>query len=373
MVFETIAFAVSPPRPGPILPSRPWRILRGEVADRIVTVLGPISPEELGLTLGHEHLLFDLRCLWESPPPERSHLADAMPTLENRGELSRDLYDSRPNLFFDDRAVSIAEVGRFRDAGGGAVVDLTTIGLAPNPEALTEISRAAGVHVVAGCGYYRQKCLPGDVLDHSVEALADELERWVVEGMYGTTVRAGILGELGTSSPIHPFEERQLRAAARVQRATGVAINVHPAIWAHEHLRVLDILESEGADLGRVALSHCDELVEPEWHARIASRGATLCFDTFGAEFSYDADGTQEPRDTERIACLTRLLQAGRGAQVLLSHDICTRIQLRRYGGLGFDHIPVSVVPQLRRAGVSEVEVTRMLVDNPRALLTMQG
>jgi phosphotriesterase-related protein len=338
---------------------------------RVVTVLGPISPEELGLTLGHEHLLFDLRCLWEQPPPERAHLADAEPSLENRGELSRDLYDSQPNLFLDDPAVSVAEVGRLRSVGGSAIVDLTTIGLAPNPEALREISTATGVHVVAGAGYYRQKCLPADVLERSVEALADELQRWVAEGMYGTSVRAGILGELGTSSPIQPFEERQLRAAARVQRATGVAINVHPAIWSHEHLRVLDILESEGADLGRVALSHCDELVEPEWHARIAERGATLCFDTFGAEFSYDADGTQEPRDTDRIACLTRLLEAGRGAQLLLSHDICTRLQLRRYGGLGFDHIPLSVVPRIRSAGVSEVEVAQMLVDNPRALLTM--
>jgi phosphotriesterase-related protein len=341
------------------------------MADRIVTVLGPINPDELGMALGHEHLLFDLRCLWESPPPARAHLADAEPTLENRGELSRDLYDSRPNLFLDDRAVAADEVRRFKAAGGGAIVDLTTIGLTPDPEALREISTTTGIHVVAGAGYYREKCLPRDVLDRSVEALEEELQGWVVSGLNGTDVRAGILGELGTSSPITPFEERQLRAAARVQRATGVAINVHPAIWSHEHLRVLDVLESEGADIGRVALSHCDELVEPEWHAQIAERGATLSFDTFGSEFSYDADGTQEPRDLERIACLTRLLDAGYEAQLLLSHDICTRIQLHRYGGLGFDHIPVSIVPRLRRAGVGEAEVSGMLVDNPRRLLRM--
>src|SRR6185295_12280238 len=100
--------------------------------------------------------------------------------------------------------------------------DVTTIGLGPDPEALRDIARATGLSIIAGAGYYREKCLPADVLDKSIEELADELERWVVEGMYGTDVRAGILGELGTMSPIRPFEERQLQAAARIQRRTGV-------------------------------------------------------------------------------------------------------------------------------------------------------
>lgn len=339
--------------------------------DQIVTVLGPIAPDELGLTLAHEHLLFDLRCLWEQPPPERAYLADAEPTPENRHELARDLYHSRPNLHHDDSALATEEIARFREAGGAAVVDLTTIGLAPHPEALRQIAPAAGIHVVAGAGYYRRKCLPDDVDERSIDELADELETWVIAGMYGTTVRAGILGELGTSTPIHPFEERQLRAAARVQRATGVAINVHPAIWAHEHLRVLDILEDAGANLARVALSHCDQLIEQEWHARIAERGVTLCFDTFGAEFTYDNDGSREPTDTERIDCLRRLLDAGRASQLLLSHDICSRLQLAHYGGPGYDHVPGTIVPRLRAAGVSAAEIEQMLVSNPRRLLAM--
>lgn len=343
------------------------------MADQIVTVLGPIAPEELGVTLSHEHLLFDLRALWEQPPPERAHLADAEPTLDNRGELSRDLYHSRPNLYLDDPALAARELRRFRDAGGTAVVDMTTIGLAPNPNALRAISKATGVHVVAGAGYYRRKTLPDEVDARSIEALADELQGWVVEGMYGTQVRAGILGELGTASPIRPFEERQLRAAARVQRATGVPINVHPDLWSHEHLRILDILEDAGADLAKVALSHCDQLLEPAWHARIAERGAMLDFDTFGAEFTYDLDGSQEPRDTDRIACLLRLIDAGHAAQLLLSHDICSRIQLHRYGGTGYDHLHRSVVPRLLRAGVDQVDIGRMLVDNPRRFLTMPG
>jgi len=343
------------------------------MADRIQTVLGPIEPDALGLTLAHEHLLFDLRCLWEQPPPERAHLIDAEPTTENRAELERDLYHSKTTLHHDDPVLSAKEAGRFRDAGGSTIVDVTTIGLAPDPNALRDIATATGLNVVAGAGYYREKCLPPEVLDRSVDELAEDLEGWVVDGMYGTDVQAGILGELGTMSPIRPFEERQLRAAARVQRATGVAINVHPSIWAHEHLRIVDLLEDAGADLSRVAISHCDQLVEPEWHRQIAERGVLLCFDTFGAEFEYESDGSREPTDTERIDCLKRLLDAGRASQLLLSHDICSRLQLHHYGGPGFAHVPTTIVDRLRSEGVSQGELDEMLVANPRRLLTISG
>ncbi|NJD27844.1 MAG: hypothetical protein FIA92_06055 [Chloroflexi bacterium] len=341
------------------------------MADQIMTVLGPIEPEALGVTLAHEHLVFDLRCLWEEPPPERAHLADAEPTLENRGELTRDPYHSKVNLHNDVPALVEDDLRRYRAAGGMALVDLTTNGLAPNPEAAVALSKATGVHVVHGAGYYRRRCLPDEVEDLSEDALADELERAVREGLHGTSVRAGILGELGTATPIQPFEERQLRAAARVQRTTGVGINVHPAIWGHEHLRIIEILEDAGANLSRVAISHCDELVEPEWHARIAERGVMLSFDTFGSEGVSDSDGSQEPRDSERLECLLRLLDAGRTGQVLLSHDVCTRLQLHRYGGWGYDHILVSIVPALRRRGVSQDDIDRMLIDSPRRLLAM--
>ncbi len=337
----------------------------------IQTVLGPVAPEELGVTLAHEHLLFDLRCLWEAPPPERAHLVDAEPTPAHRAELERDLYHSKRTLHHDDPELAAREASRFREAGGATIVDLTTIGLAPDPSALRAIAAATGLNVVAGAGYYREKCLPAEVLERSVDELADELERWVVEGMYGTDVRAGILGELGTMSPIRPFEERQLQAAARVQRRTGVAINVHPSIWAHEHLRIIDILEEAGADLGRVAISHCDQLVEPDWHRQIAERGVNLCFDTFGAEFEYEGDGSREPTDTERIDCLQRLLDAGRASQLLLSHDICSLLQLHRYDGPGYDHVPTTIVGRLRSAGASQTDIDRMLIENPRRLLAM--
>src|SRR6185295_18302874 len=111
-------------------------------------------------------------------------------------------YHSKTTLHHEDPVLAAEEIARFRDAGGSTIVDVTTIGLAPDPNALRDIATAAGINVVAGAGYYREKCLPEGVLDKSVEELAEELEGWVLEGMYGTDVRAGILGERGTMSPI---------------------------------------------------------------------------------------------------------------------------------------------------------------------------
>lgn len=339
----------------------------------IRTVLGPIPPENLGITLGHEHLLIDLRGLWDNPPPERAYLIDQEPTLANLGALLRNPYDSKPNLLIDDPQLSIQELLRYRDAGGQGLIDMTTVGIKPNPEALCTIAQQTGIHVVAGCGYYRQPLLPPSLHERSTEQIAEDLLHWLQEGMYGTTIRAGLMGELGTSFPLFPFEERQLRAAARVQQQTGASINVHPLIWGHEHLRILAILEDEGADLSHVAISHCDELIEPAWHTRIAERGAVLSFDTFGSETYFDRSFAQEPRDTDRIECVLRILDKGYGSQLTLAHDICTRTQFHRYGGWGWDHILCNIVPRLRHAGVSQQELDTILIDTPRRLVTLEG
>ena len=336
----------------------------------IRTVVGAIAPEELGITLGHEHLLIDLRGLWDNPPAGRAYLVDQELTLENHGELMRDPYVSRPNLLIDDPELSIRELMFYKTEGGQGLIDMTTIGIKPDPRGLRAIAQRTGIHVVAGCGYYRQPLLPEALHDRSTEEIADDLLLWLTEGMYGTGIRAGLMGELGTSSPIYPFEERQLRAAARVQRQTGASINVHPLIWGHEHLHILDVLEEEGADLTQVAISHCDELVEPEWHARIAERGAVLSFDTFGSETYFDRSFAQEPRDSDRIECVLHLLEKGYGSQITLAHDICTRMQLRHYGGWGWDHLLTNIVPRLRHAGVSQQELDTMFIDTPRRLLT---
>jgi phosphotriesterase-related protein len=272
----------------------------------------------------------------------------------------------------DDPALMAAELAYFREAGGGTVVELTTLGLHPRPADLRPIATASGLHVVAGCGWYRAVTDPPGLHERSEGALAEALLREIAEGLAGGAgVRPGIIGEIGTGDPLHPDEGKALRAAARAQRATGLAIAVHLALWGRQGGAVLDVLEAAGADLGRVLLCHLSEQPAAlDYQRALLERGACLGFDTFGAEYALDSAGRRLATDEERLTGVLRLLDAGYAQQVFLSHDVCERLQLRAYGGFGYAHLLTTLRPRLRRAGVDEATLDLLLRGNPARLLT---
>ena len=338
---------------------------------RVMTVRGPISARDLGITLMHEHVFIDLSLLWDPPTGDwQKPLVDAEINLANRGLLQMDPYVSRHNLVLDDPDVAAAELGPFRQLGGGSVVDLTITGIRPQPTKLREVSEQTGLHIVAGCGHYTQRSHPPEVASLSESELLERLLHEIANGLGDTDVRPGIIGEIGTSSPVHPDEAKVLRAAAAAHARTGLAINVHVAIFRREALAALDILEAAGADLSRVVISHLDEQPDTAYHRAILERGAYVEYDTFGSECYFDGDGSAEPSDRERVDCLIELLDAGFGDRLLISQDVCTKVQLLKYGGFGYGHILRSIVPRLRRRGVDDATVLRLLVENPARVLT---
>jgi len=343
--------------------------------ETVTTVLGPISRDALGITLAHEHLLIDLRVWWKAPvSAERAHIVDAEVTLDRRGELVVDPYESKENLQLDDVDAAVAEIRKFGELGGSTVIDLSSRSIGPYPAQLAEISRRSGVHVVASTGLYIRHAHPAWVADVSVDEIADRMVRELTEGyVEAPGIRAGIIGEIGTSTPVHAQEEKALRAAARAQRRTGAAINVHLAIFAREGHRALDILEEEGAALDRVALSHLDEQLDASYHLSLARRGAYIEYDTFGAESEFQSAGERQSKDTERVDLLLALLDAGLERQILMSQDVCMRVQLTRFGGKGYGHVLRSIVPHLRGRGVSEAQLQVLLRENPARLLTGQA
>lgn len=336
----------------------------------VMTVLGPVKREDLGVTLPHEHLQIDLSALFGPPEnPDRAFLVDRRVTRDLYPVLLEDPYQCRDNMVLDEPAVAAREIARFQEAGGRTIVDLSTRTIGPYPTVLQDLARRTGIQIVAGTGYYVKSLHPPYVADVPYEALRDEMRHDLEEGFSDTGIRAGILGELGTSSPVRPDEEKVLRAAASVQRDTGVAINVHLSIFSAEGLRVLDLLEGYGADLSRVALSHLDEHLDPGYHRAIAERGVFLSFDTFGSECEFRESGEREPTDEERIEALLRLLDAGFGQQMLLAQDVCTKMQWRHYGGKGYDHVLQDIVPRLQERGIGACDIETMLIHNPARLL----
>jgi predicted metal-dependent phosphotriesterase family hydrolase len=317
----------------------------------IQTVLGPVDPADLGFTLPHEHTAI---ALWH------------VPNRWDYWELTA------------DEPVITAELARFSEAGGSGLVDLTVPGVGRDPAWLVRLARASGLHLVMGCGWYRDAYYPAEAgIDRrTVDSLADELVREIEEGIEphveprvegGEAVRPGIIGEIGTDKPwLSAREERVHRAAARASLRTGLGITTH-SVMSPVGLAQLDVFEAEGADLSRVVIGHADSYPRLEHYLEIVRRGASLEFDFLGMSFT----PTERHGEPRIIDLLLELLHRGHADRVLLSQDVCHNSQLRAYEGNGYTYLQERFLPRLRERGVSDPEIDQLTIANPRRLLTI--
>jgi len=200
----------------------------------------------------------------------------------------------------------------------------------------------------------------------------------ITDGIGDSGMRAGIIGEIGTMS-VTPTEERILRASAHAQLATGAAISLHTHPNFRHGERIVGILTGEGVPVDRIIVGHMDEnlvgfgpgLAHMDYHRRLADLGVWLQYDTFGAECYYDSTGLREPLDAERASAVAIIAARGHLGQLLLGMDVWLKQSLKRYGGLGYDHLLTAVPVMLRQAGLSDADIQTMLVDNPRQALPL--
>lgn len=339
---------------------------------KVMTVLGPIDPRELGVTLTHEHLFFDLRCWWTEPQEAtKKALAHAPLSMSNLGALRRDPLINLDNLAQFDMDVALEEATAFKRAGGKSIVDVTNIGIGRDPAALRSIAHETGLNIIMGCGYYVESSHPHDVGHKSVEQIADLMIQEVTAGVKRTDIRAGIIGEIGTSSPITPEEVKALRAAALAVRRTGAPISVHPLPQRKEGLRILDILEEEGVDPRRVIMCHMNGTIDdPDYHKAVAARGAYAEYDTFGMELYQDTYHSHFPSDMASIRAVKGMIDAGFLSNILISHDASFKVCLKRYGGWGISHILNHLPPYMRAEGITTEALHTIMVENPARILS---
>ena len=311
----------------------------------IMTVLGPITPMELGATASHEHIF----------------AASTSNCLDRDTRLSE----------FD---TALEELLAFKEAGGDAMIEVTTIDMGRDPSHLAELSVAAGVKIIAATGFYKGNYSPGgDMpletwdnlpawLSHGgAEELAKLFIQEVRQGIAGTNVRVGIIGEIGTSyQRVLDDEVKVFRAAARTNQETGIPISTHTTLGTMG-MEQVKILKEAGADLGHVLLSHMDLASDPVYHVELARQGVFLGFDTAGKE-KYQSD-------ERRVELIYDLVKQGFEDQIVISCDIGRRSQMRRYGGRGYAYLFEKYLPRLEAAGIDQTVIHKFLVDNPQRLL----
>ena len=304
----------------------------------IRTVLGDIAPEALGFTLGHEHV-------FGQPPPE---FAEA-------------------DLCLSDETAARLELQDFKQAGGSALVEMTTPDYGRNVAVLQRLSRQSGVHLVAATGFNKAK-----FADRYSAALSEEeLVTWLVAEVsediveppffvsgkaFRTTARAGLIKAATSLNGPTKYEEKVLRAAAAAHRRTGAPVSTHTekATWA---LAQATFLIDQGVKPAKLLIGHLDFKPDLAYLSELASLGVRLGIDQFSKnKYLPDAD---------RVALVVALSERGFGSQLVLSGDLARKSYWQVCGGTGFRHLPVTVARSLREAGMTAVGLERLFVHNP--------
>jgi phosphotriesterase-related protein len=341
---------------------------------KVQTVSGVIDADQLGITLPHEHLLLSQRDSRFVEPLEASARARAHESfrVENRWRFMTNANANLDNIVLDDVEMIIEEAGWFTRMGGRTIVDCGSIGIGRDPDGLRAIAGGTGLNVVMGSGYYIDKTHPIHIREADERAIADEIVSDICVGVGYSRVKAGIIGEIGCEGPTDQ-ELKVLRAAVLAQKETGAVINIHTAFiftGRDGGLRVAEELDRVGADCSRVIYSHQDGSgADPEYQRQLLERGIVLEYDCFGVEsttFAYG--GVNWPKDKERIEDIQRLINDGWISQLLISQDTCFKMQMKRFGGVGYSHILDFVVPLMRHMGMNDDQIEILMSANPKRL-----
>jgi phosphotriesterase-related protein len=305
----------------------------------VQTALGAIDSTTLGATLMHEHVM----------------------------TRSPGVYENWPHLFDRDAALATAErkLADLHQRGIGTIVDLTTVDLGRDIGFIVDVARRSPVHVIVATGIWWMP--PRIVTNRDPDAIAALFVKDITEGIGGSNVRAAIIKCATDTAGVTPQIDTVLRASARAHRATGAPISTHTYAAGRVGEVQQAIFAQEGVDLNRVIIGHSGDTTDLAYLKRMMDRGSYIGMDRFGLDNYLSTEA--------RIEVVARLCADGYAGRMVLSHDAnCWTDSLTEAEKAAtrpkwhYNHIPDDILPALREQGVSEAQITQMMVTNPRAI-----
>ncbi|MFB7574559.1 phosphotriesterase [Streptomyces sp. NPDC056165] len=320
-------------------------------SNTVNTVLGPVPAAELGVVSVHEALL--------SVVPGAEHAFDI--TID-RAEI------------FETLAAKLKD---FRAHGGGTIVDSTGMFHGRDVRLYETLARTTGVHIVASTGQGPEELLGGYFLTPQTnpptpwpaEKFADLFTKEVTEGMVVPRVErrgaAGLVATTATREGMTATDESLFRGAARTALSTGVAVSIR---YGSDALHDLDVVLDEKLAADRVVVGGLDrkDVVAAGAPLEVARRGAYVALDHVGVE-----DG-EHVTDAERAALVADLVKAGFADRILLSSSATGVAKGHSGNDLPYSHVLTTFVPLLKTQGLSDEDARRILVENPRDLLSVR-
>ncbi|MFY9337277.1 MAG: phosphotriesterase-related protein [Mycobacterium sp.] len=318
------------------------------------TVGGPVATADLGVTLMHEHVFV----------------------------LSPEIIANYPEGWGDEQAredAAVEKLNALKAIGVDTIVDPTVIGLGRYIPRIQRIAERTALRIIVATGLYTYNDVPlyfhftgpGTAIS-GPEAMVEMFVRDITEGIAGTGVRAAIL-KCATDEPgVTAGVERVLRAVAQAHRATGVPITTHTHAHSRRGLDQQRIFTQEGVDLNRVVIGHSGDSSDVDYLEELIAAGSYLGMDRFGLDNILGFE--------DRVNIVARMCERGHADRMVLAHDASCYIDWLPEAALPvvlpnwhYLHIHNDVLPALRKRGVTEEQITTMLVDNPRAIFTHGG
>lgn len=350
----------------------------------VQTVLGPIKSLDLGVTLTHEHLAIDFEKVFVPGPKQLQPLIGNELKLENIGFVRQYPYANKTNLQFYGNQCEVAvekDVHLFKESGGGSIVENTVHGINRNLKFIYEVSKTTGVNIVAGTGYYVESVQDTNVLKYTVEQMSQCFITEVLDGVnvstkYGDVlVKCGIIGEVGSSYPITPFERRAIEATAIAQQTLKCGVSFHPGRDVEAPFEVIRYYLEAGGDPNKCVMSHLDRTLinDEEKFFEFTKLGVFNQFDLFGIECSYYQLNPvfDMPSDGQRLNLIAKMVDEGLTERTLMAHDIHTMHRLTSFGGHGYSHILMNCLPRLKLKGLSQEQIDQITIKNPARWLSI--
>lgn len=306
------------------------------------SVLGPLDTSRLGVTLSHEHVMTSSAGIQQVYPD----------FLDRAGTIEK----------------AVADLSAAHREGLRTIVDVTTLDLGRDVRLLEEVSRRSGVNIIAATGTWRD--IPRAFWAATPDMIAPLYIREIQQGVEGTGIKAGVIKVANDQGGVTKEGEIILRAAARASKATGVPISTHT--WAPERVgeQQVRIFEDEGVDLNRVYVGHSNDTTDTGYLIGLLRRGVWIGLDRYPGG---RAGGT--PNWEQRTETVKRLIDAGFGHRLMLSHDWSVTLnvanrgqqaQRTEYNPDSYLFITRRVLPRLKQLGASDADVQKIMVDNPR-------
>lgn len=323
---------------------------------KVNTVLGPISADDLGVTLIHEHVVF------------------GYPGWDGDQSMA-------PSGYQQAVATGVALMKELKAYGVKTYVDATTNDCGRNINILKEVSDKAGINIICTTGYYFEqegaphywkfrKSMGYDVTDELYELFVKEIK----DGIQGTDVKAGVIKVATSKGEITEYEQIIHMAAAKAQKDTGVPIITHTQNGTMGPQQA-EFLVNAGVDPKRLAIGHMCDNLDIDYQIRTLEKAGFVAWDRMGVEVVVGC-----PRDEDRYLLILEMIKRGYADRLLFSHDT-----IAHWLGRPFEfpaavkpflanwhptHLFKNIIKKLREGGVTEGQIKTMIEDNPRHLFT---